>query len=103
MGAAIVALNDMEWSAGAHPLEKKKSGTGVTLLEFAPGFVDPNWCTHGHVIFMLAGRLELQLDEATVTVGVGEACVVDEGTRHRACNPDGEIARLFVFSPGLAA
>ena len=102
MGTALVALNDMEWSNGAHPLEKKKASDGVTLLEFAPGFVDENWCTNGHVIFMLAGRLELQLDEKTVTVSVGEACVVEEGTRHRARNPNGETARLFVFSPGLA-
>ena len=102
MGTAIVRLNDMGWTNGAHPLERKKTEAGVTLLEFAPGFADPNWCINGHVIYMLAGRLELELDGETLMVNSGEACVVDAGTRHRAINPDPEPARLLVFSPQLA-
>ena len=105
MACVVVPLTEMEWVAGGHPLERKKAAdAGVTLLEFAPGFADPNWCPNGHVILVLAGRLALELEDGTTAlVGEGEACVIDPDTRHKARNPDDRSVRLFVFSPALAA
>jgi quercetin dioxygenase-like cupin family protein len=88
------------WKAGAHPLEKKKliDGHSAVLLEFAPGFEDPNWCERGHVIYVLDGALELVLDDRTERIEAGDGCVVDRNTRHRAKNPGNMPVRLFVAS-----
>lgn len=94
-------LPSLEWVAGAHPLEKKKqvAGQPVTLLEFAAGFEDPNWCTRGHIIYVLDGALELDLEDRTERLEAGEACVLDPEARHRARNRDEVPVRLFVFTP----
>ena len=46
----------------ARPGQVSVAGHPVGLLEFAPGFEDPNWCTRGHIIYVLEGVLELGLD-----------------------------------------
>jgi quercetin dioxygenase-like cupin family protein len=90
----------LHWSAGAHPLEKKKlvAGHPVALLEFAPGFEDPTWCVRGHIIYVLDGCLELVLDEGTERLQAGDGCILERGTRHRATNPGAVPLRLFVAS-----
>jgi quercetin dioxygenase-like cupin family protein len=90
---------DMPWTPGGHPLEQKKAAAGaMTLLEFAPGFEDPNWCTSGHVLFVLEGEFALTLDGEQVAVGPGEACQVAPGERHKAINVGKTTVRLFVWS-----
>lgn len=90
----------LDWLPGAHPLERKKlvADQSVALLEFAPGFEDPNWCTRGHIIYVLEGMLDLDLDGGTESLRAGEACVLAPGTRHRARNPTDVAVRLLVIS-----
>jgi len=90
----------LAWTPGGHPLERKKliDGCSAVLLEFAPGFEDPNWCDRGHVIYVLEGALELALDSGTERIEAGEGCVLDPNTRHRAKNPGTVPVRLFVVT-----
>jgi len=93
-------FSSIDWAAGSHPLEKKKSFADgpVVMLDFAPGFADPNWCERGHIIHVLEGILDLQLKESTERVAAGDACVLAPGTAHRAANPGSEPVRLLVVS-----
>jgi quercetin dioxygenase-like cupin family protein len=90
----------MPWEAGAHKLERKKSltGRGVGLLEFAPGFADPNWCTRNHIMYVVEGELEFEFEEGIMSLSAGQCGVLDHGTRHRARNPTDETALVFVVS-----
>jgi len=91
-------FTSLVWTSGAHPLERKKliDGCPAVLLEFGPGFEDPNWCEHGHVIYVLEGTLELVLDSGTEQIRAGDGCVLDPNTPHRAKNPGTVPVRLFV-------
>ena len=93
-------FRSLGWTAGAHPLEQKKlvAGHAVVLLEFAPGFEDPNWCERGHVIYVLDGALELALADRTELLRAGDGCVLNRTTRHRAKNPGSTPVRLFVVT-----
>lgn len=62
----------------------------MLLIEFAPGFVDPNICVRSHVIYVLSGELSLELEERVERAGAGQACWLDAGTTHRARN-DGQV------------
>ena len=92
----------LPWIAGPHALERKKSveGAAGTLLEFAPGFSDPNWCERGHAGYVLSGALRLELQDAGTQLEAGEGFVIDPGTAHRATNPGTEPVRLFIMSWG---
>jgi quercetin dioxygenase-like cupin family protein len=96
----IVHFAALPWQQGAHPLERKKTvaAGGATLLEFAPGFADPNWCENGHVGYVISGALGLEFADATERVEAGEAFVVEPGTKHRAFNPD-EVAVVLFIAP----
>ena len=95
-----IKLNAMPWAAGGHPLESKKADpeSGVTLLRFAPGFADPNWCQRSHLLYVLEGVLALEFERSTLEVAAGQACRIDAGTRHRASNPIEHEAVVFVVS-----
>jgi quercetin dioxygenase-like cupin family protein len=100
MAFTRVPFGSMPWEQGAHRFEKKKTllGRGVGLLEFAPGFSDPEWCERAHVLYVLEGMLELEFDEGIATLSAGQCGVLDRGTRHRAKNPGDERAVVFVVS-----
>jgi mannose-6-phosphate isomerase-like protein (cupin superfamily) len=95
-----VAFPALPWTQGNHPLERKKVGAGrpVALLEFAPGFADPNWCERSHVIYVCSGALEIELRDRVERFAAGECCVIDAGTPHRASNPGTEPVTAFIAS-----
>ena len=95
-----IAYPELPWTAGANPLEGKKTAAlgRATLLRFAPGFADPSWCDTGHAGYVIEGRLRMEIDGESQEVGPGEGFVIEPGTRHRAANA-GEVAVvLFVAS-----
>jgi len=95
----LAPFSDVPWQPGNHPLERKKvSDGGLTLLEFAPGFSDPNVCERSHVLFVLEGTLTLELRAETVAVQAGNAFWLDRGTEHRASNRGNVPVVLFVAS-----
>jgi len=100
MSFTRLPFTSLGWTPGVHPLEKKQvvEGHPVALLEFAPGFQDPNWCVRGPIIYVLDGALELVLDGGTEQLGAGDGCVLERNTRHRAKNPGSAPVRLFVVS-----
>lgn len=83
-----------------HPLEQKKvvAGRSAALLQFAPGFADPNACPRSHVIYVLEGVLELELDDRVERIAAGEACWIDRGSSHRARNPGAVNTVVFIVS-----
>jgi glyoxylate utilization-related uncharacterized protein len=105
MGDALtferIPLTSLSWAPGNHPLERKKvwPSRGLTLLEFAPGFVDPNVCYNGHAIYVLEGSLAFELEGGVIeSVQAGEACFLDRGTAHRARNAGTGALRLLVLA-----
>lgn len=83
----IAQFSSIPWEQGGHPLERKKvSSTGLVLLEFAPGFADPNWCRRSHVIYVIEGTLSLELRDGVVAISAGDAFALASGVEHRAAN-----------------
>jgi quercetin dioxygenase-like cupin family protein len=99
MAFRVADFEGLPWQAGAHPLEKKKvCAPGLTLLEFAPGFADPNWCGRSHVLFVLAGALNVEFRDRTLELRAGNSIQIDSGTEHRVSVSGVATLRLFVIS-----
>lgn len=95
----LTAFSKLPWTPGTHPLERKKtSPTGLVMLEFAPGFADPNWCSRSHVLFVVEGTLTLELRDNSVVVEAGNAYSLAPGTEHRAQNLGDRAVVAFVVS-----
>ncbi|MBP7148782.1 MAG: cupin domain-containing protein [Acidobacteria bacterium] len=98
MSQRRIAFPALPWVPGTHPLERKKPAGPAGLLEFGPGFADPNWCERGHSGYVIAGVLRFEFADGTEEVGAGEGFAFEPGTRHRASNPGTVPVVLFIVS-----
>ncbi len=105
MAFTRVPLGALPWTQGGHPLERKKVGghLSLALLEFQPGFADPNWCRRAHIIYVISGVLTFELETGLVQVTEGESCVIDPDTPHRAQNHGDEVVVAFIASDAKVA
>ena len=68
----------------------------VRMVEYSAGYVADHWCKRGHVILVLDGQLDTELDDGrrtTIHAG-GTYGVADGDGAHRSSSPGG--ARLFI-------
>ena len=102
MSCVRLAPEALPWTEGAHPLERKKASgeRPMLVIEFAPGFVDPNPCLRSHAIYVVSGELLLELGDRTERIGAGQACWLDVGTQHRARN-DGTLPVVAFIASDL--
>ena len=70
-------------------------GRQLRLVEFAPGFCEKEWCSKAHVGYILAGRLEVEFDNAVEVFSVGDGLVIEADDLHRAKVIAGPV-RIFL-------
>jgi quercetin dioxygenase-like cupin family protein len=70
--------------------------TRIRMVEYSPGYVADHWCSRGHVLLVLEGKLETELEDGrTFTLHAGESYQVGTDMEpHRSSTTTG--ARLFV-------
>lgn len=68
----------------------------IRMVECMPGYLADHWCSKGHIIFCIEGRLETELEDGRVfTLKPGMSYVVaDNAEPHRSYTEIG--AKLFV-------
>ena len=68
----------------------------VRMVEYSAGYVADHWCKRGHVILVLDGQLDTELDDGrrTTILAGGTYVVADGDGAHRSSSPGG--ARLFI-------
>lgn len=68
----------------------------VRLVDYSPGYKADHWCSKGHILFCLEGRLDTELADGrrfTLTPGTSYQ-VADDAEPHRSSTAAG--ARLFI-------
>ncbi|MCC7428921.1 MAG: cupin domain-containing protein [Alphaproteobacteria bacterium] len=58
-------------------------GIALRYQERAPGGPESDWCTTGHSVFVLAGRIRYQFDDHAVEAGPGDMLHIPAGEAHR--------------------
>lgn len=69
----------------------------VRMVEYTPGYVADHWCDRGHVLYVLEGELETELqDGRTFTLTPGMSYQVSDfgDAAHRSATRTG--AKLFI-------
>src|SRR4051794_23883917 len=107
MNIRHVEFSTTHWSALAPTVHDGASGTAVwrtletgnvrvRMVEYSAGYVADHWCRRGHVLLVLDGALETELDDGrrfVLTAGMSYQ-VADDASAHRSSSPSG--ARLFI-------
>jgi quercetin dioxygenase-like cupin family protein len=81
-----VDFGSMPWDAsapGARAKVYEHGGRRLRLLELGAGFVEPGWCTKGHIGYVLEGRLEIRFGDGVTAFGPGDGLFIPAGDEHR--------------------
>lgn len=75
---------------------REVGGVRVRLVEYSPGYRADHWCRKGHVLLVLEGELETELDDGRrFVLRAGTSYQVADGAEaHRSSTRTG--ARLFI-------
>jgi len=68
----------------------------VRMVEYTPGYLADHWCSKGHVLLVLEGELETELEDGrkfTLTPGTSYQ-VADNAEPHRSYTKNG--VKLFI-------
>ena len=86
MGQYKIDFESMAWEEPAEGVRFKayeQDGKKLRLVEFAREFVEPDWCTKGHVGYILEGQIEIDFDGNVVVFKSGDGVFIPEGQKHR--------------------
>jgi ethanolamine utilization protein EutQ (cupin superfamily) len=62
----------------------EQNGRRLRLAEFTREFVERDWCTVGHIGFVLEGRMEIDFKGKSLTFGPGDGLFIRPGDSHKA-------------------
>ena len=64
----------------------QQNGRRLRLVEFTRGFVEPDWCTKGHIGYVLEGEMDVDFDGSIVRFSAGDGVFIAAGpeSRHKA-------------------
>lgn len=81
-----IDFESMSWetpTVGVKFKAYQQGGRKLRLVEFAKEFVEPDWCTKGHIGYVLAGQMEVGFDGQKVVFGSGDGIFIPAGEEHR--------------------
>jgi len=81
-----IDFNSMNWETPAAGVRQKvvvQDDKQLRLLEFSKGFIELEWCTKGHIGFILDGQLEINFGGMSVVYGPGDVATIPDGENHK--------------------
>ena len=79
-------FQSMSWETLAEGVRFKayeQGGRKLRLAEFAKEFVEPDWCTKGHIGYILEGQMEIDFDGEVIVFGPGDGVFISAGKEHK--------------------
>ena len=70
-------------AAGVRFKAHEQAGRKLRLAEFAKDFIEPDWCTKGHIGYILEGQLEIDFNGNTVSLKPGDGIFIPPGEQHK--------------------
>lgn len=74
-------------------------GQRLRLVEFSDGFIEPDWCTHGHAGIVLDGSFAIDYHGSIEKYSKGDVIFIPSGEtdKHKAVLGKGEKVTLLLF------
>jgi quercetin dioxygenase-like cupin family protein len=81
-----IPFDVMPWEVPADGVRFKaydQDGRKLRLVEFTEEFIEPDWCTKGHIGYILEGQMELDFDGDLIVFGPGDGVFIPAGPEHK--------------------
>jgi quercetin dioxygenase-like cupin family protein len=82
-----IDFNSLPWETlapGARVKIHSEAKRQVRLLELSRGFAEREWCTRGHIGYVLEGRVTIDFDGRHEVYRAGDGVFIPAGARHKA-------------------
>lgn len=81
-----IDFRKMSWESpmvGVRFKAYEQDGRKLRLVEFTKEFVESDWCTKGHIGYILEGRMEIDFDGEIIVFGPGDGVFIPAGEEHK--------------------
>jgi len=81
-----IDFKSTKWQIPANGVRFKayeQNGRKLRLVEFSKEFVEPDWCTKGHIGYILEGQMEIDFDGTKEIFGPGDGVFIPSGEKHK--------------------
>ena len=100
MNQYLIEFSALPWDKPAKGVRSKTvltDGYRLRLLEFTKDFVEQDWCTKGHIGYILEGTLEVQFAQTSVRFNAGDALIIPQGPEHKhKATARSDVVRIFL-------
>ena len=82
-----VNFNAMPWDTSAAGVRFKiyeQDGRKLRLAEFTNEFIEADWCTKGHIGYVLEGQMEIDFEAKVIMYGPGDGIFIPASVKHKA-------------------
>ena len=82
-----VDFGEIPWESTIEHARSKTcrlNGRQIRIVEFARDFVEPDWCTKGHIGYVLEGDMDIDFQGVVVRYHQGDGLSIPAGTKHIA-------------------
>ena len=87
------AVTGLRYKAFVH------DGQRLRFVEFSEGFIEPDWCTHGHAGIVIDGSFTIDYHGSIEKYSKGDVIFIPNGEtdKHKAVLGNGEKVTLLLF------
>jgi quercetin dioxygenase-like cupin family protein len=81
-----IDFDSMVWetpTAGVKFKAYQQGGRKLRLAEFTKEFVEPDWCTKGHIGYILQGEMEIDFGGQVIMFSEGDGLFIPAGEEHK--------------------
>ncbi len=95
-----INFESLKWESPLAGVRFKRYISGnkqIRFVEYTSEFVEPDWCTRGHVGYVIEGEIEIDFNGNMVDYKSGDAIFIPAGeeNRHRA-RILSDVAKVFL-------
>ncbi len=96
-----IDFESMAWESPAVGVRFKayeQGGKRLRLVEFSKEFVEPDWCTNGHIGLILEGKMEIDFDGNVIIFKAGDGVFIPAGEeyKHKGRVLTGKVKAILV-------
>lgn len=102
MNACLIDFKSMPWECPATGIRQKaimKDDEIIRLVEFSDSYVEAEWCTKGHIGYVLEGRIFINFESTEIEFKTGDGLFIPAGeeNKHKGSIRKEEKALLVLF------
>lgn len=97
-----VSLQQLPWEKlgiGAQQKSHQTKENCIRILRLDEHFEEKDWCTSGHMGYVLAGQMDLHFEDKLLHFKAGDALILPAGKahQHKAVIPKGGFVELLLI------